>query len=790
MRSTRPNPVLCLASLVVGLMPLSAFCTDQFVFYFGPGTTDAGLIGGVTIDANGDFWAVGTGPEQRIRKIEAVGSGWSGADKVIGEELNLFHRTDDLAAGNANSGGGWGRGFGGAMNSFLLNPAPLSIEVPTGQGGVQTVVYAPGTLGFITDARGLISDPFGQSRPDLTKKLFRYDLRTVLESTTAIPDYNTARDFTGGPQTGEFGIADWNDVFQPVVSEQDLRNQAGSTGGDSFGRQFGWSTDGQTIYAVDSGVGLGGIYRIDATRWANDASGITRIWDDGGSNPDPDISEPSLRSEPGILSTAAYDYAPQNPAVGDQIIVEGSFDSGNSGGVNVFVDTGAAELSAPDVLFTEEQFRSFAEYYSTSVPRYISVAAASNGDLYISEQQTRLLFKYDTEGRFIKLFSERELDIFQDSMFVANNNDVIRNLTLKTSLAPGFEVPEVLYADREINSPVGVLDFLAGDFDRDNDHDADDFTAFAAALGTRNTEAIDDLLKFDLNGNESAFRDVSNNGTPDDPTDDFPIVRHVSDGPVVVDWKDVKILQQFAEFPNGDTNFDMTLDFLDLEVMADNYYTEGQAAATWVLGDFASADEDYVFDAADANLVNEVDLGVIADAWLNDLGLPAPTEGELAASFSGQFLADAILAFSTGGGIVGDYDLDGDVDEGDYNTWAAAYGLSGTGLDADGNNDGVVDAADYAVWRDALVIDPLAADFNGDGVVDSLDYTVWRDSLGQAGNGLAADANGDGLVDREDYDRWVAAYGTVAVSSASVVPEPATLLSLVAGVLGLVSRRR
>lgn len=781
--------VFCLTAAITACLATQAAATDQFVFYFGPGITAAGAIGGTTVDSAGNFWAIGNGPEQKIRKIESVGTGWAGIDKVIGEELNLLHRADDLAAGNANSGGGWGRGFGGAANSILLNPKPLSIEVPTGQGGTTTLVYPAESIAFVGDFRGLISEPSGQTRPDLTKKLYRYDLRTVLDPTTSIPDFNTSQDFTGGPRTGAFGVADWNDVFQPVVSEQDLRTQAGSTGGDGFGRQFGWSTDGQTIYAVDSSRGLGGIYRIDATRWANDAGGIARIWDDGDSNPDPDINEPSMRSEPAILATSAFDYAPQNPAVGDQILVEGSFDSGNSGGVNVFVDTGAAELSAPDVLFTEEEFRDFAEYYSTSVPRYNSLLAAPNGDLYIAEQQTRLLFKYDTEGRFVKLFSERELDIFQDSVLIANNNDVIRNLTLRTSEAPGFEVPEIVYPDREINSPVGVLDFLPGDFDRDNDRDAADLEAFAGALGTRNTEADDEFLRFDLNGNESAFRDVDDNNTPTDPSDDIPIIRHVSNGPVVVDWKDVKILQQFAEFPNGDTNFDMTLDFVDLTTMSENYYTEGQTAATWVLGDFASADEDYLFDAADANLVDFTDLQVLADAWVGELGLPAPSDSELAAAFSGQFLTDAIAAFAIDSGLVGDYDLDGDVDEGDYDVWAAAFGETGAGLDADGNEDGVVDAADYAVWRDALVIDPLAADFNADGVVDSADYTVWRDTLGQTGDGLAADANGDRVVDRDDYDRWVAAFGAVAPPGAAV-PEPgALLLALVGGTL-LASRRR
>ena len=51
--------------------------------------------------------------------------------------------------------------------------------------------------------------------------------------------------------------------------------------------------------------------------------------------------------------------------------------------------------------------------------------------------------------------------------------------------------------------------------------------------------------------------------------------------------------------------------------------------------------------------------------------------------------------------IVGDYDIDGDVDQDDRAVWADSFG-SNLLLAADGNGNGVVDAADYTVWRDAF----------------------------------------------------------------------------------------
>ncbi len=51
--------------------------------------------------------------------------------------------------------------------------------------------------------------------------------------------------------------------------------------------------------------------------------------------------------------------------------------------------------------------------------------------------------------------------------------------------------------------------------------------------------------------------------------------------------------------------------------------------------------------------------------------------------------------------LVGDYNIDGVVDQNDYTVWSQSYG-SNLLLAADGNGDGRVDAADYTVWRDAF----------------------------------------------------------------------------------------
>ncbi len=140
--------------------------------------------------------------------------------------------------------------------------------------------------------------------------------------------------------------------------------------------------------------------------------------------------------------------------------------------------------------------------------------------------------------------------------------------------------------------------------------------------------------------------------------------------------------------------------------------------------------------------------------------------------------------------LAGDYDGNGYVDAGDYQTWRSQFGQVGSALSGDGNGDGRVDAADYTVWRDNLGAGetPLAllvtqqGDYDQSGEVDANDYTIWRQQFGSSGYGLAADGNGDGRVDAADYSVWRDNLGqssamASAMASATSVNSPASLLS-------------
>lgn len=93
------------------------------------------------------------------------------------------------------------------------------------------------------------------------------------------------------------------------------------------------------------------------------------------------------------------------------------------------------------------------------------------------------------------------------------------------------------------------------------------------------------------------------------------------------------------------------------------------------------------------------------------------------------------------------------------------------------------------------LFNPLAGDYNGDGLVDAADFVIWRDSYGQTGTGLAADGDGSGEVDQADYTLWVGNFGSTSgpsqsSSNSTSVPEPASLIMILIGLISAASRRQ
>jgi hypothetical protein len=79
----------------------------------------------------------------------------------------------------------------------------------------------------------------------------------------------------------------------------------------------------------------------------------------------------------------------------------------------------------------------------------------------------------------------------------------------------------------------------------------------------------------------------------------------------------------------------------------------------------------------------------------------------------------------------------------------------------------------------------VPGDYNGNGVVDAADYVLWR-----KGGSLQNEVDTPGTVNAADYTAWRARFGNTSGAgselSGSAVPEPDTLVLLVAGGIGVV----
>ena len=110
---------------------------------------------------------------------------------------------------------------------------------------------------------------------------------------------------------------------------------------------------------------------------------------------------------------------------------------------------------------------------------------------------------------------------------------------------------------------------------------------------------------------------------------------------------------------------------------------------------------------------------------------------------------------------------------------------------------GPVDGSTYAAHLYAIsgvltVVPVLFGDYSGNGTVGPEDYNLWKANFGST-NMLAADGNGDGIIDAADYSVWRDHLGQSAGAgslTSGTVPEPSTLLLLVAGTLAMCVRRR
>jgi hypothetical protein len=108
-----------------------------------------------------------------------------------------------------------------------------------------------------------------------------------------------------------------------------------------------------------------------------------------------------------------------------------------------------------------------------------------------------------------------------------------------------------------------------------------------------------------------------------------------------------------------------------------------------------------------------------------------------------------------------------------------------------GNDHGL--AIDDLSFSTGTVVEPPVdnADFDGDGDIDGRDFLTWQRGYGVGVASLAdGDANGDEFVDGLDLGIWQTQYGTTPSLATTAVPEPTSMVLMLAGLLSLACRRK
>jgi hypothetical protein len=154
-------------------------------------------------------------------------------------------------------------------------------------------------------------------------------------------------------------------------------------------------------------------------------------------------------------------------------------------------------------------------------------------------------------------------------------------------------------------------------------------------------------------------------------------------------------------------------------------------------------------------------------------------------------------------GLLGDLDMDGDVDGDDVQLMSIGINTGVTDTDYDLNDSGVVDAVDGVLLVEDIIGTNIA-DFDLDFTVGVPDLIIWAKNFGTGDTFGQGDSDFDGVVGVPDLITWAKNFGvtssvsfgggdagsTQAMQFATAIPEPASAWLCLSGLAVLCSTRR
>lgn len=519
--------------------------------------------------AEDQFFIAGSGSTGRLIRVDGANTGSTTSTLLVSDtQWQQWVRDNDPNA-NGTASRGQASVFG-----MLLNPVTIGSD-------------AAYTRAWIVDQKGILQKGSpATDYPEKTYRFYSWNLQPALPASDPAAATN---------------------VFKPVLSSASLSTSAGAaaTAVPVVSRQFVFSQDGQHIYFTDSSTTSGGLYQMDATTGA-----LQRLITEKSSG----SGTVRLTAEPGIRKVG--------PST-ERIYTNGSTVTGNVGGINsVDFDYTAGTTTAASAVISGETITTFIG--GVAGAGYDVTAIASDGEnLYFdvnggsttgtTPTRRSVVLRLDAQGRLSKVVSLAERQAFFGTTVVGTKQFQFRDATYN-----GLPVRQLMFGQASDSTSYigGVYLFEPGDFNQDGVVNAADGKALkdSGALKTMATTTSDtnsDNFRFDMNGDGYA-----GSGTLG----------------VRVNYRDVKVFQQFLGFKNGDADFSLTLDFADLVLLGDNYLGTGKV---WTSGDFNGDD-----------LANFADLALLSNAWLG-LGQAAPTLSQIdGAGFTSVYRDAVVTAFN------------------------------------------------------------------------------------------------------------------------------------------------
>ncbi len=562
-------------------------------FIFLPSSTTVGEIGTFGAFAvnpiTGEVWTAVYGGTAEIRKInyDSNTGQYDGGTTYVdttdladfGRSVNDYQSRPDWSSGTLIMGG------------VALNPTAITIDGHT---------YAPGTLLYVVSGGGTLSDQTGGrvDHEELTKRFFVYDLRAVGSTTTAAPGYPDRDDAqyydpdTGWVTIGATGVVDWNDVFRPLAMDSDIGN-----GDNNVSRQFAFSSDGQSIYFVNSLAATGGIFKMNAATGA-----VQHILQNPGDAPgvEPTVIASSLRNFGG--------------GTGDQILYDGTTTgpSSNPGGINYIVDDGV-NVSGPQILLDGERLRNFIGLEPGDTPNIRTITHDNEGNIYFADNTSGSVFMLDTEDRLVAVMNYAQRVAFNTAQSASSqtHRTYYRLQAIEGEHETAGTLTQLLYQSVNAKTIAGINVFKPMDLDRDGQVTLADVLFFQTQYDrttlptVADGQAYLDYLKADLTGDS----DVNSDRT--------------GLAKASVTQADVKALWQFVR--PGDTDVNGVVDAFDLLAASPAF----NVAAPQTPGGFSWEEGDWNFDGTvDAFDLLEASPHFNADAPVAVLASVATDAGE------------------------------------------------------------------------------------------------------------------------------------------------------------------